>query len=180
MQVHGLGILVTQLNSGRNSRTNLESSIRIRRIKCDEGKPSCKRCTSTGRKCDEYQTEIARCGKLELALHPDAFTSTISNAPRSGATNYELRALQHFQTRTISALSASFDCDFWNIVVLQVSDTQAPVRSAIIAFSGLHESFEKSHSNMDTIYHTDEDKLLSSNSTTKLLDMKDPTSCGVA
>jgi len=65
-------------------------------------------------------------------------------------------------------------------VVLQVSDTQAPVRSAIIAFSGLHESFEKSHSNMDTIYHTDEDKLLSSNSTTKLLDMKDPTSCGVA
>jgi hypothetical protein len=188
VQVRSLGILVTQLNSGRlNSRTNLGSSIRIRRIKCDEGKPSCKRCTSTGRKCDGYQVEASRGENLELAPHPYAFTSTISNAPRSGATNYELRALQHFQTRTISALSASFDCDFWNTVVLQVSDTQAPVRSAIIAFSGLHESFEKSHSNKAAIYHTDEDKLLALQQynkavrqTAQLLDMKDPTSCRVA
>jgi hypothetical protein len=170
-----------------NSRTNLRPSIRIRRIKCDEGKPSCKRCTSTGRKCDGYQPEAANGGNIELAPHLYAFPSTISNASRSEATNYELRALQYFQTRTISALSASFDCDFWNTVVLQVSDTQAPVRSAIIAFSGLHESFEKSHSNKDAIYHTDEDKLLALQQynkavrqTVQLLDMKDPTSCRVA
>jgi hypothetical protein len=81
-------------------------------------------------------------------------------------------------------LSASFDYDFWNTVVPQVSDRQEPVRSAIIAFSGLHESFEKSHSNTDTIYHTDEDKLLALQQynkavrqTAQLLDMKDPTSC---
>jgi hypothetical protein len=175
------------LSQWMNTQTNLKSSIRIRRIKCDEGKPSCKRCTSTGRKCDGYQVEAARSGSLELAPHPHAFTTTISNASRFGATNYELRALQHFQTRTISALSASFDCDFSNTVVLQVSDTQTPVRSAIIAFSGLHESFEKSHSNTDTIYHTDEDKFLALQQynkairqTAQLLDMKDPTTCRVA
>jgi hypothetical protein len=28
--------------------------FRIRKVKCDEGKPHCKRCTSTGRICDGY------------------------------------------------------------------------------------------------------------------------------
>lgn len=31
-------------------------SQRIRRIKCDETKPHCQRCTSTGRKCDGYSS----------------------------------------------------------------------------------------------------------------------------
>lgn len=31
---------------------------RIRRIKCDEAKPSCQRCTSTGRKCDGYTSAL--------------------------------------------------------------------------------------------------------------------------
>ncbi|KAL2807765.1 hypothetical protein BJX63DRAFT_60948 [Aspergillus granulosus] len=29
-------------------------TCKIRRVKCDEGKPSCSRCVSTGRKCDGY------------------------------------------------------------------------------------------------------------------------------
>ena len=32
-------------------------SIRIRRKKCDETKPSCQRCKTTGRKCDGYENE---------------------------------------------------------------------------------------------------------------------------
>jgi hypothetical protein len=32
---------------------------RIRRVKCDEAKPHCQRCTSTGRKCDGYATPKA-------------------------------------------------------------------------------------------------------------------------
>ena len=29
-------------------------TCKIRRVKCDEGKPACQKCTSTGRKCDGY------------------------------------------------------------------------------------------------------------------------------
>lgn len=31
------------------------TTCKIRRVKCDETKPNCKRCTSTGRKCDGYE-----------------------------------------------------------------------------------------------------------------------------
>ncbi len=31
-------------------------TCRIRKVKCDEGKPTCARCTSTGRTCDGYST----------------------------------------------------------------------------------------------------------------------------
>lgn len=33
-------------------------SVRVRRIKCDELKPHCRRCTSTGRKCDGYASQV--------------------------------------------------------------------------------------------------------------------------
>jgi len=106
---------------------------------------------------------------ISSLLHIRMLLQAPSQTPLDlGATNYELRALQHFQTRTISALSASFDCDFWNTVVLQVSDTQAPVRSAIIAFSGLHESFERGTAIRIQFITQMRINYLPSNSTTKL------------
>ncbi|KLU81825.1 hypothetical protein MAPG_00906, partial [Magnaporthiopsis poae ATCC 64411] len=33
-----------------------KDEMRIRRVKCDEGKPACQRCTSTGRACDGYDS----------------------------------------------------------------------------------------------------------------------------
>jgi hypothetical protein len=46
---------------------------RIRRIKCDEGKPSCFRCTSTGRKCDGYlpipATKAQTMGRMKTATY---------------------------------------------------------------------------------------------------------------
>lgn len=34
------------------------STCKIRRVKCDEGKPTCRRCSSSGRACDEYKTNM--------------------------------------------------------------------------------------------------------------------------
>src|SRR5271170_3044775 len=46
--------------------------LRIRQIKCDERKPRCERCTSTGRNCDGYDPlrallfEVSRAKELPL------------------------------------------------------------------------------------------------------------------
>ncbi|KAN0095939.1 hypothetical protein V8E51_014744 [Hyaloscypha variabilis] len=162
-------------------------TCRIRRIKCDEQKPSCLRCTSTGRKCDGYEMEMARTKGSKVKLHPIASTSTVSQTLGSLVADYELRALQHFRTRTAPALSASFDCDFWNTVVLQVSATQDPVRSAIVALSSLHESFERAHGNIDLFGNVDNSRVLALQQynkavyqTAQLLNLQDATSCRVA
>ncbi|KAE9370994.1 hypothetical protein N431DRAFT_409358 [Stipitochalara longipes BDJ] len=162
-------------------------TCRIRRIKCDEGKPSCLRCTSTGRKCDGYEIKIAMAKNPQLKLHQLASRSTISQAPGSLAMDCELRALQHFRRRTAPALSASFDCDFWNTVVLQVSATQDSIRSAIVALSCLHESFEKGHGNIDPTSNVDSNRVLALqqynkaiHQTAQILDLQDATSCRVA
>ena len=111
----------------------------------------------------------------------------ISQGPGPLVVNYELRALQHFRTRTAPALSASFDCDFWNTIVLQLSATQDPVRTAVVALSCLHESFEKTHGNIETVRHVDSSQVLALqqynkaiSQTAQILNFQDATSCGVA
>lgn len=67
---------------------------RIRRIKCDEGKPSCGRCLSTGRKCDGYetlfrnvttgpvQTDMGRAGSPLIIYRPNSTTSTADDVEK--------------------------------------------------------------------------------------------------
>lgn len=39
---------------GHISRPQLTHGYRIRKVKCDEGRPACERCVTTGRVCDGY------------------------------------------------------------------------------------------------------------------------------
>ena len=72
--------------------TGLTPSLRIRRVKCDETKPACQRCTSTGRTCDGYDSEAtaSRRPNNQLALPsrglPVANSSSLS--PSSTPTPY--------------------------------------------------------------------------------------------
>lgn len=52
---------------------------RIRRKKCDETRPDCKRCTSTGRKCDGYNhnsSKRQKSPKTQLPTPPDSHSSS--------------------------------------------------------------------------------------------------------
>jgi hypothetical protein len=52
--------------------------IRIRRVKCDEAKPNCVRCTSTGRKCDGYQAPVQKRSKNSSSSHRRAKSSEVA------------------------------------------------------------------------------------------------------
>ena len=60
------------------------TTCKIRRVKCDEARPNCVRCTSTGRRCDGYGTQavvqplakVSRC-----AHHSSARGGSIIIAP---------------------------------------------------------------------------------------------------
>ncbi len=100
---------------------------RIRHVKCDEEKPSCLRCTSTGRKCDGYDhSEFARL---------DQFCSLHLPGSRK-----ERRAFDYFRSCTVPALCGYFAEEFWEYNVLQASFSQPALRHAAIALGSYHEA----------------------------------------
>ncbi|RBA20568.1 hypothetical protein BFJ72_g465 [Fusarium proliferatum] len=102
----------------------------IRRVKCDEEKPTCRRCVSTGRKCDGYDlTTLAQSSKVQL--QPIV----------SGGSDPESQAIYQFRTRiaTLIAASSSFDARFWTYDVLHNSDTFTPVRHALAALTSAYQ-----------------------------------------
>ncbi|KAG7428120.1 Aspercryptin biosynthesis cluster-specific transcription regulator atnN [Fusarium oxysporum f. sp. raphani] len=103
-------------------------TCRIRRVRCDEDKPSCHRCTSTGRKCDGYDlATLAPSGRLQL------------QPMVSGGSDPESQAIYQFRTRIATLIASSFDADFWTYDVLHKSDTYTPVRHALAALASAYQ-----------------------------------------
>ncbi|OAL56686.1 hypothetical protein IQ07DRAFT_14820 [Pyrenochaeta sp. DS3sAY3a] len=58
----------------------INALLRIRRIKCDEAKPNCEKCTSTGRKCDGYTTSPSPATDSSTAS-PEAVSPKTTTGP---------------------------------------------------------------------------------------------------
>ncbi|KAH6885433.1 hypothetical protein B0T10DRAFT_444714 [Thelonectria olida] len=107
-------------------------TCKIRKVKCDEGKPHCDRCVRTGRKCDGYATPE------ELGL--------VSVRPRQGFQGIETvdegRALQFFCEIAGPFLSGATDPYFWTRLVMQFSNFEPAVRQSVVAISTLYEQVQ--------------------------------------
>ncbi|KAF5550710.1 transcriptional regulatory moc3 [Fusarium mexicanum] len=102
-------------------------TCRIRRVKCDEDKPSCHRCVSTGRKCDGYD------------LAPLVSGGRILQPIVSGGSDPESQAIYQFRTRIATLIASSFDANFWTYDVLHTSDRYVPVRHALAALASAYQ-----------------------------------------
>ncbi|KAK5134157.1 hypothetical protein LTR08_006932 [Meristemomyces frigidus] len=113
-------------------------TCKIRRIKCDEIKPCCSRCTSTGRKCDGYSIP-PRKGKSNANLADVAVIAPERCPEVVPGTAEELRALNFFHARTAPGLSSYFDADFWLRLCFRMSKSEPAIRHAMVAVGTLHE-----------------------------------------
>ncbi|KAH6642151.1 hypothetical protein C7974DRAFT_384930 [Boeremia exigua] len=114
-------------------------TCKIRRVKCDEAKPSCSRCTSTGRKCDGYS-------KPKDAFQIQVFTPrepvkiarpVMSVLSESGDS---IRYLEFYHQCAVPSLSGRFDRDFWSKTSLQMAHAEPAVRHAVIALGYLNQT----------------------------------------
>lgn len=115
----------------------------IRRIRCDETRPSCKQCTETGRSCGGYPPNINRLRSTPTrALAP---SQTISQGSLSSSQSHlsapAQRALLYYRVHTAKHLSGYFHDDFWTTLVLQVGDRDHCVSYTLVALASLHEHF---------------------------------------
>ncbi|KXH34621.1 hypothetical protein CNYM01_03875 [Colletotrichum nymphaeae SA-01] len=106
-------------------------TCKIRKIKCDETKPSCRRCNDTGRKCDGYLAQASVEFKIHAALRHHGSDSAS-----------ERRSLQYFYEYAAPRLSGPRKPAFWTYFVMQLSQSEPIVKYSLLAISQLYEARE--------------------------------------
>lgn len=131
---------------------------RLRRIKCDEFKPTCKRCSSTGRQCGGvgYTEGVHNSEPITPTSETLAMSRSPESTPLSSPTIYlpslhslqlaqERRSFQFFTDRTVIDIANGLDTKFWHNWkrhLLQAAYHEPAVRHAAVALAALHEQFE--------------------------------------
>jgi hypothetical protein len=117
----------------------IHTAFRIRKIKCDEVKPNCQRCSTTGRKCDGYSSDIT--------IPSQAFQSSTDLSQRisvcTSRNAEEKRGFDYFLCNTAAELSGYYDSSFWEHLILAASTQKPSLRHAVIAIGALHEDFRQ-------------------------------------
>ncbi|WYZ43153.1 hypothetical protein EsH8_VI_000852 [Colletotrichum jinshuiense] len=125
----------------RKVRTGCQT-CKIRKIKCDETKPSCNRCTSTGRKCDGYP-HVADISDMSSSSPDTAVFTLQPNRAFPGINSpSDSRALQYFAEAVGPLLSGAVDPYFWTHIVMQFSTFEPAVTHSVLAISALYEQFQ--------------------------------------
>ena len=109
----------------------------VRRVKCDETRPACLRCTSIRRVCDGYCDAQALLASRSIFIPFKAGPSfDIQASPQSK------RSFAFFVRRTSPQLAGFFGSEFWERLVLQTAHHESAVGHAIVAIGSLHELYE--------------------------------------
>ncbi|KAG0650452.1 Aspercryptin biosynthesis cluster-specific transcription regulator atnN [Hyphodiscus hymeniophilus] len=133
-------------------------TYKIRRVKCGEAKPSCLRCTSTGRKCDGYvspparqnskstprKTPAPKSASTQSANGTPASAIAISRSPSTDISGIpsQRRSFHYFRMRNMSLMPGNFEPYFWDHLVLQYSHRDPTIRYSLIALSTIYEERE--------------------------------------
>jgi len=96
---------------------------RARRVKCDETKPACKRCTTTGRRCDGYN--LPKPLLFEISDDKD-----------------ERWSFHYYRDRTASQINSVAADGFWSRLVIQAGYSRDIVRHALVAIGSYHEGVD--------------------------------------
>ncbi|WAO88763.1 Zn(2)-C6 fungal-type domain-containing protein [Fusarium falciforme] len=127
-------------------------TCKIRRVRCDEQKPSCNRCLSTGRKCDGYANNIS----TELPSPPASAnpSSSETRLPRRNATipmtlvlplprrnDQELRSYRFFLDVTASEFAGVFDADFWLTDIPRTCHSDPAIWHAVVSLGAAHQGY---------------------------------------
>ena len=115
----------------------------VRHVKCDEARPACKNCTSTGRTCDGYATSNSATFEKpsSIILHEPINRDLSLYAEASPR---ETRAFFFYFHQTGPQFSVGFDdSQFWEQLVPQSAFVKQGIWHALTALASCHEDFQK-------------------------------------
>ncbi|KAK0666722.1 putative carboxypeptidase [Cercophora samala] len=119
-------------------------TCRIRRVKCDETRPQCTRCTKAGRTCDGYAATSSQLSGRELATAVKTL-QVVGPAARvlgEAVLTEDSACFDFFRMCTVAMTSTAFPAPFWSRHVLQVAHSEPAVWKAAVAVGALHRRWE--------------------------------------
>ncbi|KAL6245744.1 hypothetical protein RBB50_006897 [Rhinocladiella similis] len=118
---------------GSKKSTNGCVTCKIRRVKCDEQRPSCQRCRSTGRRCDGYPGSTSSSGApASLQVHSISRPDQYVNVEQT-----ELRSFEFFIRRVVPGFTRIVEAHFWHQIIPQLSRAEPLMWNAVVAMSCL-------------------------------------------
>ncbi|KAJ5675730.1 hypothetical protein N7462_008627 [Penicillium macrosclerotiorum] len=125
----------TRQAQGQN-RKKVKSGFR--RVKCDESRPACRRCVSTGRVCDGYGIWGGGGTPYGPPQANRALSIYRTPVPAGSLTHEEQAYFDWFMEKTTKKFAGLFNSDFWETLVFQASAQEPAVRHAVVALSAAH------------------------------------------
>lgn len=113
------------------------STCKARRVKCDEAKPACRRCTVGGRHCNYKAAPSPTSWRNAITI----YLPPVQNQPVFCSKD---RSLYFFDKYLATALDEHFEARFWNCLVLQLAHSEPTIQLAIAAASVVYEDVESS------------------------------------
>jgi hypothetical protein len=107
-------------------RLRILLTIQVRRVKCGEERPACKRCATTGRECQYDHSPPPAWQVIVAPLH---------------FTERECRSLDFYRDQTVSHISSFFPTKFWSNDIPQIAHSELSIRHALFSIAGFHEQF---------------------------------------
>lgn len=138
----------------RKVRTGCQT-CKIRRVRCDEGKPDCQRCVSTGRKCDGYAKEDRSplsASAPQTTISPGSTRASEPFFARSQHTTLalrptlpqrcskEARSYRYFLEVAGPSLAGVFDGDFWLAELPRACHADPAIWHAVVCLGAAHET----------------------------------------
>ncbi|MCJ1462454.1 hypothetical protein MMC07_001055 [Pseudocyphellaria aurata] len=117
-------------------------TCRVRRVKCDEARPNCSRCQSTGRNCDGYSAAPVTRRQISQLLRSGSSLGLLRN-PASGFDNdRESSYFDYFRSSSAPKSTTFYGSDFWLRRVLQMTHSEPAIKHATLALGALHRCYE--------------------------------------
>ncbi|KAK0649966.1 hypothetical protein B0T16DRAFT_326704 [Cercophora newfieldiana] len=123
-------------------------TCKIRRVKCDETRPDCKRCTQSGRTCDGYASSTTSHQSrraLATAVRQLQVVGPASRVLGDALPVDDVACFDFFRLCTASMTGSVLPGEFWSRQLLQASHAEPAVWRAAVAIGALHRRWERTN-----------------------------------
>ncbi|RAL10163.1 Zn(II)2Cys6 transcription factor [Aspergillus homomorphus CBS 101889] len=118
-------------------------TCKARRIKCDETKPTCQRCTHSNRTCEGY---LASSDKASGSPATSLSITTYSIPFKVPGSQVDRQLLHFYCCQAAESLSSFSDPTLWTRLILQRCHTQPIIRNALVTLSALYQDHHSRYS----------------------------------
>ncbi|KAF4631401.1 hypothetical protein G7Y89_g6725 [Cudoniella acicularis] len=137
------------MQCGYQSKVGEDIYTVIRRVKCDETKPACRRCTDTQRACDflKPSNELQLLQASRIATKSRAVVlgsnriSTLqpkpAYSPSGPFSNDDGKYFEFFRILCTTSSSRYFEDPLWDKTILQMAQSESSIRNGVLALAVL-------------------------------------------